>query len=89
MGKGPQSYDKPVGFVKAEESPVPDERGSAGKTSKTDEELEAERGEARRRDEEASFRDVSFPQYLVTNSPHASTASLNVANHSFYLFRPH
>ena len=61
VGKGPQSYDKPVGFVKAEESPVPDERGFAGKTSKTDEELEAERGEARRRDEEASFRDVSFP----------------------------
>ncbi|KAF9781792.1 hypothetical protein BJ322DRAFT_1144605 [Thelephora terrestris] len=57
VGKGPQSYDKPVGFVKAGESPVQDERSLAGKTNKTDEELEAERKEVRRRDEEASFRD--------------------------------
>jgi len=41
VGKGPQSYDKPVGFVKAGESPVSDERSLAGKTTKTDEELEA------------------------------------------------
>ena len=67
VGKGPQSYDKPVGFVKAGESPVPDERSLAGKHNKTDEELEAERREARRRDEEASFRDVSFLSCLFTD----------------------
>jgi hypothetical protein len=37
-GKGPQSYDKPGGFIKAGESPVR-ERSLAGKTNKTDEEL--------------------------------------------------
>lgn len=60
MGKGPQGYDKPVGFVKAgETSPGsgPDDRQLSGKSTKTDEELEAERKEARKRDEEASFRD--------------------------------
>lgn len=67
VGKGPQTYDKPVGFVKAGESPVSDERSLAGKTNKTDEELEAERKETRRRDEEASFRDVSFQLCLFTN----------------------
>ena len=60
FGKGPQGYSKPVGFVKAEEgrrTPTPDER-PLGRSGKTDEELEAERKEARRRDEENSFRDV-------------------------------
>lgn len=46
-----QGYGKPVGFVKEASAP-------AGKT-KTDEEAEAERKEARRREEEDSFRDVS------------------------------
>ena len=73
VGKGPQSYDKPVGFVKAGESPVQDERSFAGKTNKTDEELEAERREARRRDEEASFRDVSFLSRPFTNQHPAPT----------------
>lgn len=63
-GKGAQGYSKPVGFVKAEDGGaamgvVSDERHLAGKTTKTDEELEAERKEGRRRDEEISFRDVS------------------------------
>ena len=87
VGKGPQSYDKPIGFVKAGESPVSDERGLAGRTNKSDEELEAERKEARRKDEEASFRDVSFPSCLFTNQHCTSTALLNVANHLFHLFR--
>ncbi|THH21417.1 hypothetical protein EW146_g166 [Bondarzewia mesenterica] len=52
-----QGYSKPVGFVKAEQGQEGDERQLAGKTTKTDEELEAERKEARRRDEENSFRD--------------------------------
>jgi RNA-binding protein 25 len=71
MGKGPQGYDKPVGFVKAgETSPGsgPDDRPLSGKPTKTDEELEAERKEARRRDEEASFRDVSLLFAFHTNS---------------------
>ncbi|PCH40407.1 hypothetical protein WOLCODRAFT_136858 [Wolfiporia cocos MD-104 SS10] len=60
-GKGAQGYSKPVGFVKAEEgsmSPVPESgRSTSVRPGKTDEELEAERKEARRRDEETSFRD--------------------------------
>jgi RNA-binding protein 25 len=52
-------YNRPVGFVKAEAATgVDDSRQLAGKSSKTDEELEAERKECRRRDEEVSFRDV-------------------------------
>jgi len=60
FGKGAQGYSKPVGFVKAEEdrgSPAPDSRSASTRAVKTDEELEAERKEARRRDEENSFRD--------------------------------
>ncbi|KAF8349387.1 hypothetical protein F5887DRAFT_1070714 [Amanita rubescens] len=52
-GKGSQGYSKPVGFVKAES----DDPGRSTEFMKTDEELEAERKEARRRDEENSFRD--------------------------------
>jgi RNA-binding protein 25 len=56
VGSGPQGYDKPVGFVKGQDGG--DERSLAGKAGKTDEELEQERKEARRKDEENSFRDV-------------------------------
>ena len=73
LGNGTQSYDKPVEFVRAGESPVQDGRSLAGKATKTDEELEAERKEARRRDEEASFRDVSSQSYLFTNQHPMST----------------
>lgn len=63
-GQGAQGYSKPVGFVKAHDGGVSngissDERTLAGKTTKTDEELETERKEGRRREEEVSFRDVS------------------------------
>jgi RNA-binding protein 25 len=55
VGGGPQGYDKTPGFVPA---------GSGGSTpaamQKSDEQLEAERKEQRRRDEENSFRDVSY-----------------------------
>lgn len=62
IGKGPQSYDKPVGFVKGS-----DEGGSlASRIQKTDEELEEERREARRRDEDNSFRDVSTQHDLLS-----------------------
>jgi len=69
-GKGAQGYSKPVGFVKAEDSgaatgSLDDDRHLAGKTIKTDEELEAERKEARRRDEEVSFRDVSVVTIIL------------------------
>ncbi|KAG6815927.1 hypothetical protein H0H87_010114 [Tephrocybe sp. NHM501043] len=60
FGKGAQGYSKPVGFVKSEESGAGGYEGSArsfGKPTKTDEELEDERKETRRRDEEVSFRD--------------------------------
>jgi RNA-binding protein 25 len=58
FGKGAQGYSKPVGFVKAEDGDSGG-RHMPGKGTKTDEELEAERKESRRRDEEVSFRDVS------------------------------
>ena len=60
FGRGAQGYSKPPAFVKAEErgsTPVED-RSSSARPAKTDEELEAERKEARKRDEENSFRDV-------------------------------
>lgn len=70
FGKGAQGYSKPVGFVKAEEggSPYGDDRNGA--KFKTDEELEAERKEARKRDEDNSYRDVRslhvFEVYQLT-----------------------
>lgn len=64
QGKGPQSYSKPVGFVKAEDGGSA--AGSLIAASKTDEELERERREARSRDEEMSFKDVSFLLLLAT-----------------------
>lgn len=69
MGKGPQGYDKPIGFVKAGEngSGKGEDRQLAGKSTKTDEELEAERKETRKRDEELSFRDVSLLFVHVTD----------------------
>lgn len=61
LAKGPQSYSKPVSFVKAEETGSAtgalDERSRG---PKTDEEMERERKDARRRDEEVSFKDVSI-----------------------------
>ncbi|KAI9566278.1 hypothetical protein HD554DRAFT_2119014 [Boletus coccyginus] len=58
QGKGPQSYSKPVGFVKAEDAGAAtgslDERS---KGPKSDEEMERDRKDARRRDEEVSFKD--------------------------------
>ncbi|KAG2114182.1 uncharacterized protein F5147DRAFT_770173 [Suillus discolor] len=59
-GKDAQGYSKPVGFVKAEDGAAAmgsDDRSMPGKSGKTDEELEKDRKEARRRDEEVSFRD--------------------------------
>ncbi|KXN82842.1 hypothetical protein AN958_02116 [Leucoagaricus sp. SymC.cos] len=55
-GKGAQGYNKPVGFVKAEDDDHRPEEVQPSK-NKTDEELEADRKEARRREEELSFRD--------------------------------
>ncbi|KAI0329048.1 hypothetical protein GY45DRAFT_1419048 [Cubamyces sp. BRFM 1775] len=59
FGRGAQGYSKPVGFVPAEQgggTPGSD-RQSSVRPMKTDEELEAERKEARRRDEENSYKD--------------------------------
>ena len=59
LGHDPQQgFSKPVGFVKAGSRERDDDRQLPGKAAKTDEELEQERKEARRRDEENSFRDV-------------------------------
>jgi RNA-binding protein 25 len=58
-GKGSQGYNKPAGFVKAES----DGTGKPSDLMKSDEELEAERKEARRRDEENSFRDVRIDSH--------------------------
>ncbi|KAG1766606.1 hypothetical protein EV702DRAFT_1050637 [Suillus placidus] len=67
-GKDAQGYNKPVGFVKAEDGTAAmgsDDRSIPGKSRKTDEELEKDRKEARRRDEEVSFRDISYSSYFV------------------------
>jgi len=59
-GNGPQGYNKPVGFVRSSEEAKNAEGGrGAGDVEKTDEEIESERVEARRRKEDVSFRDVS------------------------------
>jgi RNA-binding protein 25 len=67
-----QGFSKPVGFVRAGSRERDDERQVPGKTAKTDEELELDRKEARRRDEDNSFRDVRsaanfFLVHLVTS----------------------
>jgi RNA-binding protein 25 len=62
MGNGTQGYNKPVDFVKAADrsvSPASVDEPVSSKKQKTDLELEEERQEARRRSEEASFKDVS------------------------------
>ena len=64
FGNGAQGYQKPVPFVKAG-SESKDDRALAGKNNETDLELEEERQEARRGDEEASFRDVSRLSIIV------------------------
>ncbi|KAJ3485391.1 hypothetical protein NLI96_g4988 [Meripilus lineatus] len=56
-GKGAQGYSKPVGFVKEGETAAPRQEEGSGSRTKTDEELENERKEQRRRDEENSYRD--------------------------------
>jgi RNA-binding protein 25 len=67
-GRGP-SYGKTPGFVRAGDdrgTPAADDReSSVSRSVKTDEELEAERKEARRRDEENSFKDVRSSQLAV------------------------
>lgn len=58
-GSGPQGYQQPVDFVKGENA-------VEGRDSdKTDEELERERKIARRREEDESFRDVSYWLYFI------------------------
>lgn len=59
MGKGAQGYNKPVDFVRERER-------EPKRQTQTDEELEAERKEGRRRDEEVSFRDVRFCLFLCS-----------------------
>lgn len=62
FGRGAQGYNKPVGFVK--------ENGHGGQPQqqasvlRTDEELEGDRKESRRQDEEMSFRDVCISSKL-------------------------
>lgn len=51
-GSGPQGYNKPVGFVQAQND-------ATIESVKTDEQKEQDRKEARTRDENESFRDVS------------------------------
>jgi RNA-binding protein 25 len=58
FGKGAQGYSKPVGFVKAEDGGAGRDGHGTGREGKTDEELEAERKEQRRQEEELSYKDV-------------------------------
>jgi hypothetical protein len=67
FGKGPQGYNK--GFVKGD-SPGSKEslRDDKMAVIKTDEELEAEKKEQRRQEEELSFKDVRHSHPLVSQS---------------------
>lgn len=63
FGKGAQGYSKPVSFVKSED--VSSDRDSISHNKqKTDEELEAERKEHRRQEEELSYKDVCILFYF-------------------------
>lgn len=76
FGSGVQGYSKPVGFVKSEEGADGGhmnghngDRAASARPQKSDLELENERKEVRRRNEEQSFRDVRLPLILtVTGS---------------------
>ena len=60
FGKGQQGYNKPVGFVKADDGNVGRDSVSEERQMqpRTDEELETEKKELRRQEEEISFKDV-------------------------------
>ena len=62
FGKGTQGYHKPTGFVKGEDSPIGKESARDDRVGaiKTDDELEAERKEQRKKEDEASFKDVRY-----------------------------
>lgn len=81
FGKGAQGYSKPVGFVKADDGRGGSYEGGGrqapGKPTKTDEELESERKENRRKEEEVSFRDVRVDPSHCFHDP--LTAPLLVA----------
>lgn len=81
-----QGYQKPPGFVRGQSGAEGEEK-EAAKPTKTDEELEADRKEARRRDEENSFRDVSslsvwhsFSAYLLTSARCSENGDTNPEN---------
>ncbi|KDQ62138.1 hypothetical protein JAAARDRAFT_450133 [Jaapia argillacea MUCL 33604] len=57
IGGGPQGYGRAPGFVKAGDGMGIEEGRVVGGSGKTDEEMENERKEGRRRDEENSFHD--------------------------------
>lgn len=71
LGKGSQGYGKPVGFVKAEDANAAKDPVRGDKlVTKTDEELEAERKEQRRQEEEVSFKDVCWSAFFPSAYVH-------------------
>ena len=89
FGTGAQGYNKPVGFVKAEDgrhgSPTSPHGDGA---PKTDLEMETERKEARKREEEMSFRDVSplySALYYLSESLSSGSGDMNRENGSVSL----
>lgn len=62
FGNGPQSYNKPIGFVRGEDGRrvSPSSPTSADFGPKTDLDMENERKDARKREEDMSYRDVSL-----------------------------
>ena len=61
-GKVTQGHNKPPGFVRGGDSPSGKESAKDDRAGaiKTDDELEAERKEQRKQEEEASFKDVRY-----------------------------
>ena len=81
FGQGPQGYHKPPGFVKS----GGEERKTSAKQTRTDEEIEQERQESRKRDEEVSFRDVcaiTFSAFveLLTGDNDRGNAGMSLGN---------
>jgi RNA-binding protein 25 len=68
FGSGAQGYSKPVGFVRAEDNAavIGVDRTAESKAVRSDEQLEEDRKEVRRRDEEVSFKDVRPPPFSMT-----------------------
>jgi RNA-binding protein 25 len=82
FGNGAQGYNKPVGFVRSEDNQLTSPISPHGDGApKTDLEMETERKEARQREEEMSFRDVSSSSTYLGHFPELLSSGSGGMNH--------